>query len=1539
MTSEAVSGPESTVPRTIVSVLRSVIRRVRFVIGLRGVCVVATATLAALLIVMAVDRSIVILAQWPRWILSLWVLAVAIGSAVFFLIRPLAHSFTLPGIARALELRHPELHERISSAVELLGSHDRPEVRGSEALIAALAEEASRDVRELRPSREVTFRAARPFLLAMAGALAIIVGLLAYWPDQTRRLLARAVAPFANLPNVAAYQLSVRPGDTVSLPDDAVRVELAVCNDRVNKAVLYRVSPDGQRVRSNMTRIADGEEGARRFTVTCPPARADYRYRVRAADALSRYYKVRVVPPPAVEGLTVRYDYPEYVGLEPRVVGGSDGEIEAVEGSRVTVTAALNKTVSKALLMVDDWKEPVAGGTVKEDRDGRVACTFAFELMPGVDGSWRMEIADEHGFRNDQTEYPIRALPDTAPTVRVGHPEKRRIRCRPSDRLPVTYAAVDDFGLGNIELLLKADDGKVRSRVLPLPEEDRGPPLGTSGRETLDFASRAFEGVSKLEFQVAAQDRLPAEDDGPQEGLSRVFTVILQREAPSYTSQLWQEIYREMSVGLEEVLEELKAAKEQSAEARKSMAEESEEAAQKAVEKMNELSEHLTDADSTARELAAEMQPGPYQSVAERLEDVADEHITPAGEAADEMKLNEDAEQRGELADEVDTHVDGAIAAIEEMQQDVEALTEMGERLERLTELTEREKELAQALEEMREDAAQAAMSEEGWEEAQRGLTDEVGRLLEETPGGLQAQATQDRQRLSDYAEEAKRLSEQQGSLAEDAQHESELAEVEKALDELAEKQQKLAEDTGGEKLTRDLKPPMSEVSDRIKQRELEQAQEGQKEAEKELRNRADALQREQKTEDLLPDTKKLAEEQRHLADKVQKLRDTAEQVDVAKKAKPQADRLGREQEQLARRAKNLEDNVAKNEAAAKQGKAKPSQEMDAAARELKQGKAQEASAAAQKAAEKAEELTRQLREAQKAEGAQGVDNLAREADRIADAQAKLAKEMAKLPEGLKEEFAAPQATAQKKSEAIESARGLAEPQQALREQMEKARREYNQATPEARKAFHDKAPIWHTDQVKKSLQRGKLEDAASRAQESAERLEQAAEEVGEQAEQMEEVADRPKKAEEVGHLAEQQEELRRELAELSERRERLRENLRDRQLEWLKAEQAAVAEETAKLAYRAQNVSLQEDGLERNASRAAARASRQIESLQMHEASDSADQAARDLDELAERFEEKAEAMAEAALDEAAPDQESAAARVEDTARHREIAEQSAALAAREEAVAQGLEALAGEQHPAVTQAAQQEMTRRARTLQQGAQGVRDRLAQSFPEHRAHQQAAEGTERLEQAAEAAEQAEDFLGREQPAEALPQQQQASDHLQAAARALEDAARQYDRALAAAETPDLAAAAAEDSQPLAAAYDDAHQAALSAQELDTALAAQRLEAARARAAARAQRMDIAPFSLSQQNLPQMAMSQAADPETGIKAVPAEQTVAKLQRAGIDLDDWGRLPSQLRNDILQAPEEKSPREYRELIRRYFREIARRGAEEPEGREQEE
>ena len=58
--------------------------------------------------------------------------------------------------------------------------------------------------------------------------------------------------------------------------------------------------------------------------------------------------------------------------------------------------------------------------------------------------------------------------------------------------------------------------------------------------------------------------------------------------------------------------------------------------------------------------------------------------------------------------------------------------------------------------------------------------------------------------------------------------------------------------------------------------------------------------------------------------------------------------------------------------------------------------------------------------------------------------------------------------------------------------------------------------------------------------------------------------------------------------------------------------------------------------------------------------------------------------------------------------------------------------------------------------------------------------------------------------------------------------------------------------------------------------------------------------------------------------------ASRVAAKLRRLGISSDDWARLPRRLRNEILESVDERAPEEYRALVRRYFRTLAKRGGE---------
>jgi hypothetical protein len=91
---------------------------------------------------------------------------------------------------------------------------------------------------------------------------------------------------------------------------------------------------------------------------------------------------------------------------------------------------------------------------------------------------------------------------------------------------------------------------------------------------------------------------------------------------------------------------------------------------------------------------------------------------------------------------------------------------------------------------------------------------------------------------------------------------------------------------------------------------------------------------------------------------------------------------------------------------------------------------------------------------------------------------------------------------------------------------------------------------------------------------------------------------------------------------------------------------------------------------------------------------------------------------------------------------------------------------------------------------------------------------------------------------------------------------------------------------------------------------------------AQAAGQAQAMG---GSLATQPMPQ----NAGDPTFGTGVQSTDLSEAKLKELGIKLEDWARLPGELRDQILQVAADAGPEEYRPLIKRYFQQIAKRGS----------
>jgi len=482
-------GLTRTVPRQIARTLARLIRRNRAVILFRGLGATAATAVAALLIVMAIDASVTLFAAWPRWALTLSALSATVAAAVLYLFRPLARSFTLTAVARVIEDRHPELQERLSSAVELLTSQDGPEIRGSDALIAMLAAEATLDARSVRPRKEVTFRPALPFLAAAVAVIGLLSGLYTLWPRRTMHLLKRALAPGANLPNVQAHDLRLTPDHDVTIAEgDRLVVALEVANPKVTRATLRKVTPDGEETAEPMVPLGAGRGGWKKFTLTCAPATGDFRFRAHAGDALTQYIHVTVVPRPAIARIDLLYEFPAYTRRGPQTVPNFQdvddgrGKISAVAGTTVTVTASCNTPLSGAEVLIND--EPIDPGAVSMEPDGR---TFKARILlkPKLAGIctlrplWALKLAETRSpavEAQDGEQYDIEALRDERPgaDLRVRKIDGK-LKLKPTDSLPFGYTFTDDQGLTRTEILVRVDGRKQPPIPLELP------PAGAAG--------------------------------------------------------------------------------------------------------------------------------------------------------------------------------------------------------------------------------------------------------------------------------------------------------------------------------------------------------------------------------------------------------------------------------------------------------------------------------------------------------------------------------------------------------------------------------------------------------------------------------------------------------------------------------------------------------------------------------------------------------------------------------------------------------------------------------------------------------------------------------------------------------------------------------------------------------------------------------------------------------------------------------------------------------------------------------------------------
>ena len=744
---------------TRLKAVRSRIRRVQLT---RAAMVVATVALAGLFAMMAADWFFAPLPLALRWgMLGVWLLAVL--AAMKFGFGPMVKPIGLLQVARWLELRHPEMEERLSTVLEL--SHAGGGV--SLDLLASLAVAAEADVGKVNAAEEVksartTRRWGRP---AMA-LTAILLIALAVWPGATSRLLVRAVAPFSKMGNAAAGRFTVKPGNVEVLEGDAVTIEVGYDGGGKNLE-LWMELENGQKISQAMTR--DG--GVFRYLLN--PARSSFRYRVRAGREESDGFAVTVWPLPKLMDPWVNLDYPDYTGVLP-LEGALDRGIAAVAGTRVTLTGRINTAVEAAWLEVGG-KRAVEGVVESYANGGRVS--FTWTLVAGGSGETVVRIKHRLGREIEGLRFPVEVLEDRAPAVVLLSPMQHDLKVRPDEVLDLKYEATEDFSVAKLAVEVEAG-GKpsmMLERAIPSRVGSSKPPRfrGDEAVAIGELRSR-FVGTNEIRLRIRAEDARPPAMGGPGIGFSEWLKLRIDDGAESLGRQELRAEHEGAKQTIEDAIRATREARERMDWHREEI--KKGELSDNARRDLKEAGEKLAAAEEKLAELSKQMKEGVHATKSDDVRKAA-ETVARAREDLENSPLQDQPPERDAKLEQARDESESAVKQLENVRDAMDRQREKIEDLARIQDLAQQQQELARQAE-----ANLAEPPAKDWQERQRRIEEALKQQLRERP---QAKA----EALKAQSEQAKALAEQARTIS-------------KAQDNLKEQTKQVTEKSMEEALT-----------------------------------------------------------------------------------------------------------------------------------------------------------------------------------------------------------------------------------------------------------------------------------------------------------------------------------------------------------------------------------------------------------------------------------------------------------------------------------------------------------------------------------------------------------------------------------------------------------------------------------------------------------------------------------------------------------------------------------------------------------------
>ncbi|MFV1963899.1 MAG: hypothetical protein ACC628_00640, partial [Pirellulaceae bacterium] len=541
--------------RVIERQLRRTRRQVKLIDLATAMMTLAAGVLAYVLLLVVIDHWLMGLSYWGRFLALLALLGGMGWYTVSYLVPPLLRAINPVYAARAIEESQPSLK---NSLVNFLLLRDKGGAV-HRIVFEAMRHRAASDLNRISVDTAVDRSRLIHVGYVLAGVLVLCGLYVILSPKDAFQTVSRVAAPWAEIARPARVEIAdVVPGDDEVFQGQNVAVSAEVrgiASD--DEVVLLFSSSDGQLVGQAIPmQITDG---GLRYACSLPPGDAgiqqDLAYQIRAGDAITGEFWLRVSPAPTILVERVEYAYPAYTGRPPRVVE-RDGDIVALEGTRVTVRARANYGIRSASLEFDPPSESspdvpprTSGNRLPMEHEGTAAWrTFTLELPSDrrvqQHTCYQLAFQTENGHPSEHPIlYRIRITPDLGPEIQILTPTKQRIEVPEDGMQRIEIRAVDpDFGLSRVGLRAVAGG----SDLIDEPLLDRSQ-QGRTGQVIVEYAFRPADlrlvaGDEVVYWAVAEDNRTAPSSDLPEPNAERtrnyhiVITPARHRDAePSST--------------------------------------------------------------------------------------------------------------------------------------------------------------------------------------------------------------------------------------------------------------------------------------------------------------------------------------------------------------------------------------------------------------------------------------------------------------------------------------------------------------------------------------------------------------------------------------------------------------------------------------------------------------------------------------------------------------------------------------------------------------------------------------------------------------------------------------------------------------------------------------------------------------------------------------------------------------------------------------------------------------------------------------------